>query len=442
MSWFRSTGVACAVIAGFAAVAVVGCNGAKDGTGLNKAEPEIPKVPVPPENGPKLGATAEVTPVLERPAGKAKQLGYLRAGAKVARADKPYSRDGCEGGWYPVRPRGFVCAGQAATVDLNHPTLLAMALQPKLDQPLPYTYARTTRETPLYERHDKRDDAVREVGKLRARSSMAVIGSWSAIDPEGKPQSLALLTNGRFVRATDLRAAETSSFAGAELGPKAGLPVAFVVKRGVRAWRVDGRDAEKMNLLNYHEVLMLTGRYRTISGVRHWALDDERWVRHPDVTVVYRRNVFPDFVKNDTKWLDVSIVTGTLVVYEGKRPLFATLVSVGRDRLGDPKTTASTAQGTFDVVGKHVTARLDPKTLEENYDVFDLPWAIELSSGQLLSGAYWHDRFGIDNGPGHVQLSPADAARLWHWVEPQLPQGWHGVTDPPGDKRVIVNIRK
>src|SRR5450432_1484910 len=150
---------------------------------LSKAAPEdqsVPNVPEPPEVGPKLGAVANVTPVLERPAPGARELGYLHAGARVARAQEPYSRRGCGGGWYPVRPRGFVCATESATIDMAHPTLAAMALTPRLDQPLPYTYARTRTETPLFERDPAHDDAVRDVGKLKRRAGMAVVGSWSA----------------------------------------------------------------------------------------------------------------------------------------------------------------------------------------------------------------------------------------------------------------------
>src|SRR5450432_1981668 len=133
--------------------------------GLSKAAPDdsIPNVPEPPASGPKLGAVANVTPVLERPAPGARELGYLHAGARVARAQELYSRRGCGGGWYPVRPRGFVCARDRETVDMARPTLAAMALAPHLDQPLPYTYARARAEPPLFERDPSHDDAVHEV---------------------------------------------------------------------------------------------------------------------------------------------------------------------------------------------------------------------------------------------------------------------------------------
>jgi hypothetical protein len=162
------------------------------------------------------------------------------------------------------------------------------------------------------------------------------------------------------------------------------------------------------------------------------------------VTLVRERHEFPDFAAGEQKWLDVSVVTGTLVAYEGRKPVYATLVSVGRDRLGAPESTAATARGEHSVVGKHITfAGHDPSTWADGIAVYDAPWSIELSSGQALVGAYWHDRFGIEHGPGNLELSPADAAHLFGWTDPPLPDGWHAMNGTAaGQKAVIVNVRK
>ena len=69
-----------------------------------------------------------------------------------------------------------------------------------------------------------------------------------------------------------------------------------------------------------------------------------------------------------------------------------------------------------------------PERPGERFSLFDVPWAIELSSGQLLHGAYWHDRFGIEHGSGDTMLAPADAQRLFGWVTPDLPKGWHSAS--------------
>jgi hypothetical protein len=75
--------------------------------------------------------------------------------------------------------------------------------------------------------------------------------------------------------------------------------------------------------------------------------------------------------------------------------------------------------------------------------LYDVPWALELSSGKLLVGAYWHDRFGIEHGPGNIELSPTDAAWLFRFATPALPEGWHGAASGvSAENQTIVNVRK
>jgi hypothetical protein len=447
------------------ALALAACAGAgacanakDDGVALSKATAiEIPRVPVPSEHGPKLASVADLTPILDRPGPGAKKLGYLHAGGRVARAEQPFSREGCSEGWFPVRPAGFVCAGGSATLDLKHPTLAAMAIQPLFDQPLPYTYARTIADTALYERRNGEEASVQEIGKLKRRAGMAVVGSWSANVPGGGNERLALLTSGKFVKASDLEAAEPSAFAGVELDGKAELPVGFVVKRGVRSFKLDGDDAKIADDLDVHQRLSLTGRFRSAHGEKFWALEKNRWVRNKDVTVVQARSIFPDFAVEGQKWLDVSVVMGTVVAYEGKRPFFVTLLSVGRTlenakpveapQNGEvPVISAPTAAwglGTFEVRAKHVTlVDADPFAARESHQLLDLPWAFELSSGRMGYAAYWHDRFGVEHGPGALELAPADAVRLWQWITPSVPEGWHGREATSTEGKTLVVLRK
>jgi hypothetical protein len=403
----------------------------------------IPNVPAPRADGPKLGAIANLTPVFDRPGSGAKQIGYLHAGATVVRAGQPYGAQNCPQGWFPIRPRGFVCTGATATTDLSHPTLLAMALAPKLDATLPYTYARLFEHSVRYQRDPKREDGVVEVDELPGRSAMAIVGSWTAKDPAGKELRLGMMTNGQFISAERLKPAPVSEFKGVELSSDLNLPLAYILKRGVHAWKLNGQEPDRVDELDYHHLVPLTGRFRTLGDVRYWAARDGRWVRHRDVTVVRERNVFPEFAKDGQKWIDISIATETLVLYEGKKAIFATLVSAGRDRLENSAASASTQRGTFEVVAKHVTAvSQDPKSISPDQQIYDLPWSLELSSGQLIHGAFWHDRFGIEEGLGSLQLSPADAARVWQWVEPALPVGWHGAALQSSDKKTYVVIRK
>ena len=40
-----------------------------------------------------------------------------------------------------------------------------------------------------------------------------------------------------------------------------------------------------------------------------------------------------------------------------------------------------------------------------------------------------------------LHVSPADAARIFAWATPELPEGWHSVSGVPEDKTIVV-IRK
>lgn len=384
-----------------------------------------------------LGALSDETPIYAAASTKAPRIGLLRAGTKIARSARAHENDQCIEGWYQVAPRGYVCTEKSATIDMQHPTLLAMSLEPKLGGELPYVYARTTKVTALLSNNGQKGVALS--GRLAKSTVLAVVGSWTAPDESNEPQRLGLKLDGRFVRADHLEPARPSEFRGVEVTGESSFPLGYVVRSGVREFQIEGGTATRQGPLAFHQKLDLTGRFRTVEDQKYFALSDGNWVRHKDVTMVMARHEMPEFATEGTRWLDVSIVTGTLVAYEGKKPVYATLVSVGRDRLGDPETTASTVQGTFRIVRKVVTRRTEP----EGDDVLhDAPWAMLLESGQWLVATPRHDRFGVENTDGDIEVSPADGARLFAFATPELPKGWYGVELGEGEAATLVNVRK
>jgi len=405
--------------------------------GQDSAEFEQPDLGAANDPQRRIGALVDLSPIYVAAHKKAAVLGYLHAGETVARSEQAHENDQCTRGWYAVAPHGYVCTEQAATTDLNHPTLRAMGLLAQRNRPLPYTYAKTSQITSLYARGP--NNSVKPEGRLGKGTVLAVVGSWTAPDESQEPQRLGLLTDGHFVRADDLRPLQASVFSGLQLNEQQSLPLGYVVRRGVSRWKLSADQAEKLDQLEYHERLALTGRFRTVQGERFWAITDESWVRHRDVTVIRDRHELPDFVRDGQKWIDISVITGIAVAYEGKKPVFATLVSVGRDRTGDPQQTASTARGTFRVVGKYLTRR---SSVGPDAPARDIPWALELDNGQWLQAAPHHDRFGIEHTEGSIEVSPEDGKYLFNWSSPSLPADWHGVVVDPAEVTTIVEVRK
>jgi hypothetical protein len=127
-------------------------------------------------------------------------------------------------------------------------------------------------------------------------------------------------------------------------------------------------------------------------------------------------------------WIEVSILGGWLMAYEGTKPVFVTLMSPGRGGppvRGKPTLeTASTPTGTFKITGKFVTATMiAPNDLVHSA----VPWAQNFSGPYALHGAYWHNDWGHRKSGGCVNVSPEDGRFLFQFTEPQIPEGWHGV---------------
>ena len=122
-------------------------------------EPEGPVAEI--SKSAKLASTVMQTNVYAAPNDQAKKIGYLRLGAIVARSDKSYGSEGCPGGWYGVAPRGFVCIGKNAALEIDSPLVKAASVRPDTSKPLPYAYGFIRAVAPMYLRLPSKEEAVR-----------------------------------------------------------------------------------------------------------------------------------------------------------------------------------------------------------------------------------------------------------------------------------------
>lgn len=514
---------ACFVTLALLATSGLGC--AAKGSGTGESEPAddetIPQVPVPAANAPKLVAITHGVVVRDRPSPNGKVIGTLRAGGRVSRANEPYSKRGCAGGWYSVRPRGFVCVGDEASLDLEHPVAKLLAEGPALDKALPYRYGRVKKgEGVLYSKLPTRDEQVQaepKLGDVREKEPkrlgtgandvplsetflpagfpvMAADGEGVGPDgyrttasvfmfpgPQTMPSPLAIgaalgttdnrvvktrsgvaLTasflvgegaderrfgitpEGRFVPIDRLSEALGTTWHGVDLA-QATLPVAFAI-RNPRAWSLDrGEHPEPLeDEFESKEAVRLSGRFRTVDGTLFYATaDDKRWIRHKDFVMVLTRHKFPDFAQPGQKWIDISLANQTLIAWEGRRAVFATLVSTGMDRLGDPSTGApATMQGQFRIRSKHVTRAIDDAELKGEFSISEAPWVLDFADGFAITGSYWQSSFGEPTNFHNVTLAPVDAHWLWSWSDVEVPEGWHGVSVPEDAASPIVYVHK
>jgi len=108
----------------------------------------------------------------------------------------------------------------------------------------------------------------------------------------------------------------------------------------------------------------------------------------------------------------------------------------------DPSSTAATPIGPCRFEGKFVWATMVSST-DSSIVHSEVMYVQNFHGAHALHGAYWHDGWGELKSGGCVNLSPKDSQWLFHWTEPRIPPGWHGLRSvasfgPP----TIVRVRR
>lgn len=175
---------------------------------------------------------------------------------------------------------------------------------------------------------------------------------------------------------------------------------------------------------------------------KFFRIGENAWIaakdaRHPEVVDP------PPEVDRDAgeRWIDVSLETQTLVAYEGKRPVFATIVSTGKGREG---TAQATPKGTHRIWIKLLTSDMDnleDENASRYFRIENVPWVQYFSKGVGLHGAFWHRSFGQVRSHGCVNLAPLDAQRLFWWTGPHVPAGWTAVFPTKPEPGTVIRIR-
>jgi len=435
-----------------------------------------------------LGSIAKETWIYAEPRWRSRRIGYLRAGAIVTRDEKPKSRANCPEGFYHIAPRGYVCVGTYATLDIHHPVIEAAATRPSFEG-LPYTYVMSRNPPPpLYARLPTEKDLADIEPDLRGHLRKV---AQTALDPSFEPppaadptpgallygQNAPLLAGGfrskeqlllgrakarsgfallstfdhderRYGLTTELavlpidrtRVIKTSPFSGLPLSEEVSLPVAFV--RSKHAQRYESKKNGTLAggaMLGFREAVPISGKSIRSGGVLFLEAKDGTFVREDQVVRIDPPQKMPGWSAAGQKWIDVSILKQSLVAYEGTKPVYVTLVSTGADGLGDPKKTHSTIQGVFKIHTKHVTVTMDGDEVGDEFDLRDVPFVQYFTEGYALHAAYWHDEFGTPRSHGCVNLAPRDAAWLFGWTTPDVPKEWHAALSLRGGTVVYTH---
>jgi hypothetical protein len=276
--------------------------------------------------------------------------------------------------------------------------------------------------------------------RIRRHAGVAMIGTFVAGEKSGS-RRFAITTDARLIPADKIKANSGSPFHGG-LIPEPGLPVAFTITERTYSYDQEGSGGfSQRELLERRSMVALNGTVREWGKERWVQTREGRWLKSSDLRTIVKPSALPNYAVKSTRWIDISLLQQTLVLYEGSRPIYATLVSTGRDGLGEPGKTLSTPQGLFRVYQKHVTATMDSDVADSEFELRDVPWVMYFQSGYALHAAYWHDDFGHTRSHGCVNLSPIDARFVFRWSSPEVPEHWHSVNAVAEfEQGTLVNI--
>lgn len=233
----------------------------------------------------------------------------------------------------------------------------------------------------------------------------------------------------------------------AGMAPDAGaasayLPVAFVMSRRARAYRLDPRGRlRKGRPAGYHHRLVPVSETQW-RGRAYLADSSGTLYRARDLRRVARR-ARPEGVAADERWIDVNLTRQTLVAYEGDEPVYATLISSGRIKdPDDPLKNFETPTGSYRISSKHLTATMDgDHAVDGPYSIEDVPYVMFFHQAYAFHAAFWHNGFGRPRSHGCINLAPADARFLFRFASPELPHPWHGAypTESAPGTRVFIH---
>jgi hypothetical protein len=414
--------------------------------------------------------------IRQQPTPESLPIGWLRVGSDVRLAPGPIKSPTCNSGWHRIYPQGWTCVGEGITVSPTAPKPSASEEVVPKDPGLPYLYYLVKEPlVPAYHRLPPRDDqriaeafAQRyfEIKQQSEDKAMRFLRGELANEAP-KPSIVATYLNrgffvagtgievrafrrfvhmvrGQFIKYSQLQERHASRFSGVELGKERTLPVAWVVRAAEPFWVKMRRDGS-LKLVSDQSAqplprltLLSWAKRERIGDDVFYRIEDGRYLKYWYVAMA-EKTPPPKGIQEDETWVHVNVSQQTLVMYRGKEPIYATLVSTGLEGHETPL-------GTFAIREKYVAdtmSDLGPDAGDDRYKIEDVPWTQYFSRSVALHGAFWHEGYGLRRSHGCVNLSPLDARWIFEHTLPELPEGWHGIsTDKTGFKGSKVIVTK
>jgi len=145
-----------------------------------------------------------------------------------------------------------------------------------------------------------------------------------------------------------------------------------------------------------------------------------------------------------SKKIYVDLTNQRLYAYEGDNLIYNFLVSTGK--------WGRTPTGTFSIWGKFRFIKMSggSKALHTYYYLPNVPFTmffsndkVAASRGFSIHGTYWHDNFGQPMSHGCINMRTSEAALIYNWSDPQLPENQKSgksSKENPGTQVIIYGV--
>ena len=389
-------------------------------------------------------------------------IGFLWTGGSVRlKHTRPVWGPGCTF-FYAVDPVGFICSdGNRGTLDPNdriYRQLLRYA--PRTDSPWPHRYGQAS----ALMRYFAFPGSPKPIGTNSDAGAENAFGlDFYGISPSVHEAHVSLIDRSTvaytaeasqdgkdWLLTSDYALIEKSKvkpypiveFHGVHLSEGNSLPLAFFkgeprpryIEDKPNHFEINGAPFERLSWVG------LTGKRKHAQDEDWLETRTGAWVRAKDATVptpmaqtpwgaaVGSPDASSTQPKGRATWIEVSIVSGWMIAYEGPTPVFTTLISPGSGGMPKkgqlPIDTFSTPLGRFQINGKFISSTMTGPTGLIHSEV---PYAQNFAELYAIHTAYWHDNWGYPMSGGCVNVSPIDGYFLFHWTEPAFPDDWYGV---------------
>lgn len=367
----------------------------------------------------------EAATVLAAPRPDAPALGMIAAGTRVG-VFAEVDAQGCATAWLNVAPRGYVCARSRASSAAPSDALLPRVPQGAV---VPGVYGKVSAEATIY---PSREAAAKGIGGHVSARKLTV----HRLSRETVGGRAFWRTREGFIAADEIVRHRGSAFAGVRLDAEhaPSLPMAWVLARpGAERATVPVLQAPREGARVLERL-----KPRTIVAVgesdRGFVAVDGGWIAAADLRIA-RAAEPPDGVVDGERWVDVDLGQQVLVAYEGRTPVYATMVSSGR-------ANHRTPTGVFRIERKVAERTMNSMAdSDEEYSVAKVPWTAYFAKGYALHAAYWHDGFGRPRSHGCVNLAPRDARALYAFLAPAAAPGWTEVYGHEAQPGTVVRVK-